>query len=925
MAKQDPPQNAASAVISLPQPPLRKSEEYLKAYTNYAYTAISAISQQVASIELALFKKKIVNGAPETTRIYEHESLSLLHFVNPLTTFFDQVEATQIYLELTGEAFWVLLKNGKTPQEMWLVRPDWMKIVPDKNDIIKEYVYHPGGTFTDKVIIPKENVIHFKYFNPLNPYRGKGSVQAAALPLDTHNFAQEWNRNYFFNSAMPGLVFTAEKKLSSKVVTKFMEQWQASHGGRSKSSKIAFLGGGMKMEKATVGAKEMDFVELQRVMRDDILAVFKVPKSILGLTEDVNKANAEATNKAFMERVITPRMIKFVGALNEFLLPMYPDSANLFFDFTDPSPEDVELKLKKYANARRYTWMTPNEIRLEENLDPVEGGDDLFAPLAGGTSLGAGSGEDGDDADEDTDTDSVLERFGFKRSKKKIKALLPGRKIKAKPTKHMMPIPPKKIEEIGREKLQKSLTKDLTKMIGKLISVKNGEIVEKDSETEVEEPPKFRGTDSIFNEEGKDAYWKEFIEHATKHEDEIKDRAVDLFNEQEKVILDRLNEVKFWKKELRKGKESSVLPSIEELSRTWIPTFIPIIRDILIEQGRFVLDFLGVGGDLDMFTDTAVKFLRVNGAEVVTSINETNRNQLRETLADGCKVGESIPQLRIRVQGVYNLATKNRADMIARTESLRASNFATVEAYRQSDVVEAKEWLTERDDRVCPWCLEMDGKVVGLNKTFFKKGDKFTVGDKTLDIKLLDVGEPPLHVNCRCTTIPVLLGQKARVDERRDFEEALDKEKSDKAKLKKKVADYDKKEKKAAVVKSKAGKKAKGIVAKAEEDAEVKAKKIVKRAKKEAKVVLEEAEDEAVETKIMLEDQAEEEKQVVLAKAEKKANKSAATIKQKAVDESKTILSIAKKDGEKEKKGMVADLKKLRDKARKAIYGQKKS
>src|SRR3990172_508859 len=318
----DKPQPTSSAVMTLQQPPLKNAEEYLKAYTGYAYTAISSIAQEVASIDLHLFKKSFTKEGPQTTEIYEHEVLSLLGYCNPLTTFYDLVEATQIYRELTGEAFWIVLKEGNLPREIWLVRPDWMKIVPSKENVIDHYTYHPGGGI-EKVDIPRENIIHFKDFHPLNPYRGKGSVQSAALPFDIFNFAQEYNRNFFFNSAIPSLVFTSEKPINEAQAKRFMTQWQASYGGRSKSNKIAFLGNGMKVDKISQGAKELDFAEQQRMLRDDILAVFKVPKTVLGLTDDVNRANADATTMAFMERVITPRMKKFVYTLNEFLMPMY--------------------------------------------------------------------------------------------------------------------------------------------------------------------------------------------------------------------------------------------------------------------------------------------------------------------------------------------------------------------------------------------------------------------------------------------------------------------------------------------------------------------------------------------------------------------------------------------------------------------------
>jgi len=245
-----------------------------------------------------------------------------------------------------------------------------------------------------------------------------------------------------------------------------------------------------------------------------------------------------------------------------------------------------------------------------------------------------------------------------------------------------------------------------------------------------------------------------------------------------------------------------VIPSLEELTQMWETVFILLVREAIIEQGSYVLDFLGVGGNLEMTTDPAVKYLREDSVELVKEINTTTRNKLRKTLAVGFEDGESISQLSNRVQDVFKDATRNRADMIARTESIRATNFGTLEAYRQSEVVEAQEWLAERDDRTCPYCLEMDGKVTELDKAWFKKGESLTVDGNTLDFDLLDVDTPPLHPQCRCTLIPVLLGEKA--------EKKVKVKKKVVKKPVKKVVKKSKSKKKA--VKEKKEKKSKGIL-----------------------------------------------------------------------------------------------------------------
>lgn len=820
----EPPQQGSEFVMSLPQPPARKAEEYLKAYEGYVYTATSAIAQEVASIDLKLFKVKYVKQEPVTEELFIHPALSVLQHVNDLMTFYDLIEATQVYLELVGEAFWVILRRGNTgePVEIWPIRPDWVKVIPDGKKVVGGYIYTPGGNPADKLTIPVENMIHFKNFHPLNPYRGKGSVQAAAMPLDIHQFAQDWNRNFFFNSAMPGMVFTSDKKFNKQAIRRFVEQWQNNYGGRANSHKIAFLGGGFKLEKTTMGARELDFNEQQKVMRDDILAVFKVPKSILGLTEDVNRANAEATTRAFMERVVTPRMRKLVGTLSEKFLPMFKTPGDYFFDFTDPSPDDVELKLKVYANARQYNWMTPNEIRVQENLEPVEGGD-ILGPL---TNTKPTEPEPEEPADEEEDTEeeegkgllSVISKIFVSNGKKKI---VERRVYKYKKQfKHMMPVPTKKLEVIAREELQASLTKDLTKLIGELM--KNGNKTE---------PVVQKSHEELWTEDAKTAYWLNFIEKTTKREMLLKRRIIPVFEEIESETLAKLEEVKHVRKEIRKASVSDLLPEIEKWASVFFAAMSPILREFIYEEGNQQLALLERNQPFDMNADPVVNYFQDTLALFITGITETTREQLKVILTEGFDSEEGITQLRNRVKKVMKNATTDRANMIARTEAIRSTNLAAHEAYRQSGVVEARQWLSERDDRTCPFCEEMDGKILALEEDFFKKGDQLVVDGSTMKFEVDNVTFPPLHPLCRCTDIPVV------VDSSKQYKKMKEKEKAEDvvalAEIKSTQMVEEAVQKAHAIV-EKAKEHAELLKNEGAEDAEVKAQEITDNAEKEA-------------------------------------------------------------------------------------------
>lgn len=111
------------------------------------------------------------------------------------------------------------------------------------------------------------------------------------------------------------------------------------------------------------------------------MGIFRVPKTILGITEDVNRANAEATEYVFSKRVIRPRMEFIVDRLNEFYLPLFGlDQKEYRFAFTDPTPQNVELKLKANETGLRAGYLTINEVREEEGRDAIDGGDVVYLP-----------------------------------------------------------------------------------------------------------------------------------------------------------------------------------------------------------------------------------------------------------------------------------------------------------------------------------------------------------------------------------------------------------------------------------------------------------------------------------------------------------------------------------------------------------------
>lgn len=184
----------------------------------------------------------------------------------------------------------------------------------------------------------------------------------------------------------------------------------------------------------------------------------------------------------------------------------------------------------------------------------------------------------------------------------------------------------------------------------------------------------------------------------------------------------------------------------------------PSLQDLAITQGGLAMTFAGDDTNEFYLTTKMINYLERGTRKMATGFNDETLAKLNDTLAEGIQAGEGIGALKSRVNDVYDNIDGYRSERIARTETLKASNAATVDAYRQTGFVTAKAWSVNPD--ACPECEDYDGKTVPLDEAFLGLGETHTWTDENGDEQTTTndydtIDEPPLHPNCRCTIIPV--------------------------------------------------------------------------------------------------------------------------------------------------------------------------
>jgi HK97 family phage portal protein len=157
---------------------------------------------------------------------------------------------------------------------------------------------------------------------------------------------------------------------------------------------------------------------------------------------------------------------------------------------------------------------------------------------------------------------------------------------------------------------------------------------------------------------------------------------------------------------------------------------------------------------INMRNDRAAAFVTAQTRRLWDDVTGTTTEKMREIVATGLQQGEGLVPILERVDAFFDYCEGERSLLIARTETNRAYNFASVEGWRQTEVVDRKEWLTAEDGAggrhaEDPIYTGLDGQVVDLDEAF-------DVGGEPLQFPGDPGGPAGETCNCRCTLLPVV-------------------------------------------------------------------------------------------------------------------------------------------------------------------------
>ena len=346
-----------------------------------AYRAITLIARSLASVPWTAFSGD--------TELEDHPLLKLIQNPNPQQGRSGLMEAFESYYLIAGDSYLrgIMLSDG-LPHELWVMRPDRIKIKTGEGGRVTGYEYRVNITPVVYPVDPltgKSEILHMKTFHPLDDYYGLSPLEAAAFSIDQHNAAGEWNYKLLKNGARPSGAMTYKpndvmpQNLPDAQLDRLKRMIEEQYTGARNAGRPMLLDGGMSWQQIMLSPVDMDFLNSRNTSARDIASAYGVPPMLIGILGDATFANYKEARLSLWEDRVIPDLVNIRDELNRWLSPLFGENIRLEFD-ADEVPALAGKRQDTWEKLERASFLKINEKREAVGYEEVEGGDVIFVP-----------------------------------------------------------------------------------------------------------------------------------------------------------------------------------------------------------------------------------------------------------------------------------------------------------------------------------------------------------------------------------------------------------------------------------------------------------------------------------------------------------------------------------------------------------------
>ena len=301
---------------------------------------------------------------------------------NKNRSFKELIYEAEMNLCMDGNAYISKIRMGspELPRNFWLLPSKDMWAKPGAQmSYVDFYELRNHGLYNKR--IESDDMIHLRMPNPDDPIYGMPILMAAAKATDVDREISNWQKNSLENRVASDVHIEVPEGTTPEQIKQVKEQIQERNGSAA-NARNPFITSG-KVNWLGQTAVELDLVDSEKANWLKIAAVFGVPLSTLGFTEDVNLSNAKEMDKQLWTHTIIPQLELYKCQFNNQLAPDFGDNVYLDFDLSNVEALQVDEGARLDRADKLFRMGVPfNTINqhLELGFDDIEGGNIGYLP-----------------------------------------------------------------------------------------------------------------------------------------------------------------------------------------------------------------------------------------------------------------------------------------------------------------------------------------------------------------------------------------------------------------------------------------------------------------------------------------------------------------------------------------------------------------
>ncbi len=342
------------------------------------FACVRVLSETLAAMPAMLYRK-IKDGNREIKNdlaIYD-----ILHNApNEEMSPFSFKEACMIALNTGGNAVCERLVNAYGDL-IGLYPYSWSMVTIERDKETGKLIYRIRDG-TKERILTRQQVFHLPGLS-YDGVIGLSPIEYAATSIRLGLSYEQFGINFYKNGANSSGVFSFPNALSEQAYQRLKSDLTKNYTGLVNTGKPMLLEEGADFKPLTIKPVDAELLANKKFQTTDVARIYRVPPHMVGDLDRATFSNIEQQSLEFVMYTMLPWFCRWEQAINAQLLTRQERMAGYYIEFKVDGllRGDAASRATAYATGRQWGWLSVNDIRRLENMNPIPNGDIYLQPL----------------------------------------------------------------------------------------------------------------------------------------------------------------------------------------------------------------------------------------------------------------------------------------------------------------------------------------------------------------------------------------------------------------------------------------------------------------------------------------------------------------------------------------------------------------